>query len=1476
MPDDAVASQLLVNNVVVDNADVETDRGVVHGVARVLHVLHNRCDTNETTVTLSKCSSCQFKPDCPVGTVPVEGPGPRRKSNCIYLRYFLGRRQMFLGCRSNCARTVITTDCCEGFFGPPCAACPGQVEAAGEGGGACGGHGICSDGLNGTGACACQEGYTGRACQQCEPGKFGHSCLQDCACVNGRCRDGEQGDGSCGCAVGWRGIRCDERIKDDLCNKTCHSSANCVAGAAVGGVPSCVCAAGFTGNGSDCTAVNACERDNGGCSVFASCTRTQPGLRICTCMQGFTGDGVICEEIDPCLENNGGCHANAECTRIGPNKGVCNCLRGFQGDGKSSCESINPCRVGNGGCSLYGKCNHTGPGTSTCTCNPSYVGDGYTCRGTVFQELSIHSETGGFFLQLQRNKMAELAGPGPFTVFVPTNAAFKRDKKLLEEVVARGQLSQLLWHHVVACNQLMMADLLALPALVSLHGEALTLARSPQVGGDAASVLVGGVAHITASDYVASNGVLHMLDRLLVPKRMQAFERTTSGLSSVLKNITAVAEDHGYSEFVSLLAKCGLLALVAEPLHRPYTMLWPTDAALRSLPPARRDFLYAPAQRDRLAEHLKFHMVRDAKVLASDMPTVGPLLTMQGSEISFSCSTSNATGELFVNEGSARIVQRALEFDGGLLYGLDALLQPPSVGGRCDVFTTIDIKGDCGNCARLPPCPGSTKSKDKIVRCSYSSLFGALRDGCRRDCALSVWHQQCCAGFYGRDCRPCPGGAARPCGRRGVCEDGSAGSGTCRCQAAFNGTACEECTPGRYGPSCKPCMCSATGTCDEGVAGSGSCFCAEGWTGKRCDTKLARKPVCVPACHKNAICRDNSTCICKPVYEGDGVSCKLVSLCKQANGGCHKWAGCYQKGTKVECRCRTGYEGDGRVCRWQDRCANDNNGGCSENAACTMTGPNKRRCTCGAGFVGNGEQCLPVAAPPIDRCLVDNGRCHPDATCTDLHHAEGVAGVSHVRSAKGQYLLNRTQAEEACASQGATIATFSQLSAAQQVGLHLCSVGWLAGGRAGYPTIYPSKRCGLGVVGVVDYGERLNQSELWDVYCFRVKEVRCACTDGFVGDGFSCNGDVLQVLAGLPGHATFYAALLAFANASDIGRELMEALGGGDDNITLFLPADSGFGANETLSWRDVSQHVVAPARGRVRYAAPPRASRCLTQRGGEECARPDQIPNGKWEGNVTIGSSITYSCDEHFRLEGESTLTCLETKEWSFLPPACDPFCGKPPPQRHAQLAIAYDRRELYRVDQYAYFYCDEYYRSPSPGFYLTCKQEGGRTTWDTDHRRCNREECERPDQIPNGKWEGNVTTGSSITYSCDEHFRLQGNRTLVCLYNHQWSSSPPACKPFCGKPPSQPHAKFSPVNDDKQQYFENQTVHFDCDEDYKSPSDGFDLYCRRKGDMMAWDADHKRCNREEGERPDKIPNGKWEGNVTTGSSITYSCDEQ
>lgn len=65
--------------------------------------------------------------------------------------------------------------------------------------------------------------------------------------------------------------------------------------------------------------------------------------------------------------------------------------------------------------------------------------------------------------------------------------------------------------------------------------------------------------------------------------------------------------------------------------------------------------------------------------------------------------------------------------------------------------------------------------------------------------------------------------------------------------------------------------------------------------------------------------------------------------------------------------------------------------------------------------------------------------------------------------------------------------------------MHLCSAGWLAQARVGYPTTYVNPQCGFGHVGIVDYGNRKNLSELWDVFCYQMKGERrdrkgtCCC-----------------------------------------------------------------------------------------------------------------------------------------------------------------------------------------------------------------------------------------------------------------------------------------------------------------------------------------------------------------------------------------------
>lgn len=69
-------------------------------------------------------------------------------------------------------------------------------------------------------------------------------------------------------------------------------------------------------------------------------------------------------------------------------------------------------------------------------------------------------------------------------------------------------------------------------------------------------------------------------------------------------------------------------------------------------------------------------------------------------------------------------------------------------------------------------------------------------------CTPSLQVPDCCPGFFGTLCEPCPGGLGGVCSGHGQCQDRLLGSGECRCREGFHGTACEMCELGRYGPNC--------------------------------------------------------------------------------------------------------------------------------------------------------------------------------------------------------------------------------------------------------------------------------------------------------------------------------------------------------------------------------------------------------------------------------------------------------------------------------------------------------------------------------------------------------------------------------------------------------------------------------------------------------------------------------------------------
>ncbi len=113
-----------------------------------------------------------------------------------------------------------------------------------------------------------------------------------------------------------------------------------------------------------------------------------------------------------------------------------------------------------------------------------------------------------------------LQGPGPFTVFAPTDEAFsKLPAGALDGLLAdKEKLKAVLLHHVVA-GKVMAKDAMKLTSAKTAAGDTLEISAK---GG---KVMVGG-AHVTKADIVATNGVIHVVDTVILPAGGSAAPRS--------------------------------------------------------------------------------------------------------------------------------------------------------------------------------------------------------------------------------------------------------------------------------------------------------------------------------------------------------------------------------------------------------------------------------------------------------------------------------------------------------------------------------------------------------------------------------------------------------------------------------------------------------------------------------------------------------------------------------------------------------------------------------------------------------------------------------------------------------------------------------------------------------------------------------------------------------------------------------------
>jgi uncharacterized surface protein with fasciclin (FAS1) repeats len=244
-----------------------------------------------------------------------------------------------------------------------------------------------------------------------------------------------------------------------------------------------------------------------------------------------------------------------------------------------------------------------------------------------------------------------LSGAGPLTVFAPTDAAFAAlPAGVLDALLAdpTGALTQVLLYHVVG-GVALSTDLADGMMITTIQGQDVTVTIN------ANGVFIND-AQVIVADIIADNGVVHVIDAVLVPELNP--EPTT------VVDIIVNSENHNTLEAAVIAA--GL----ADDLSGdgPFTVFAPTDDAFAALPAGVLDALLADPT-GALAQVLLYHVV-SGEALSSSLTNGQTITTLQGQDVTVSITGGN----VFVN--GAQVIMADIMADNGVVHVIDAVLTP--------------------------------------------------------------------------------------------------------------------------------------------------------------------------------------------------------------------------------------------------------------------------------------------------------------------------------------------------------------------------------------------------------------------------------------------------------------------------------------------------------------------------------------------------------------------------------------------------------------------------------------------------------------------------------------------------------------------------------------------------------------------------------------------------------------------------------
>ena len=257
-----------------------------------------------------------------------------------------------------------------------------------------------------------------------------------------------------------------------------------------------------------------------------------------------------------------------------------------------------------------------------------------------------------------------LSGDGPFTVFAPTNEAFAAlPKETLEALLKpenRDLLRKVLTYHVVP-GDLMAKDLKSGNVATVAGGSVAIEVQNQKVNVNKASVV--------KADIDAKNGVIHVIDRVLLPPDFSLTTPTKAQGAQPGTIVEIAAGNPSVSTLVTAVKAAGL----AETLSGkgPFTVFAPTNEAFAALPKGTLDKLLKPENRDELRKVLTYHVV-SGDLMAKNLRS-GKVATVEGNSVAVKVENQS------VSVNNSKVIKADIDAKNGVIHVIDQVLLPPSL-----------------------------------------------------------------------------------------------------------------------------------------------------------------------------------------------------------------------------------------------------------------------------------------------------------------------------------------------------------------------------------------------------------------------------------------------------------------------------------------------------------------------------------------------------------------------------------------------------------------------------------------------------------------------------------------------------------------------------------------------------------------------------------------------------------------------------